>query len=446
VKLVLLGLLALPLGAFAASPYEISLESTEAAALSASATLKAQGLELQASRAQDGEALTYLLPRLSLDAGDQYNTHVASLPFGPGGKALPFGDYNNYSYGVDLNWSIWDSGNAYNLYKALQASEAGKSAEYEAGKRNLRLKARMAYFQTQLMAERARLLADSLSLSQSEAQDISVRLKEGASSRIDSLSANNEVLQRRGEYRQARADLASALRDLFALTGLGSDLDPSVPQVASSSENPPADTEPATLTLKLQSLEASLAELQGAETAQFSPSQPQLAALKFSAEAARKQADALESGYWPKINVGFRASRAYPDGPILTRYQQNQTAVSATWEIFSFGRTKKEVEAQEDIAGAVEERAQALATDLQRDWEKSHDRLKALKDQKELDEQSVTETENLYKLIYNSYQNGSSSLLEVQSASLRALEAKVNLASTQTQMLIELAVESSLSE
>ena len=69
----------------------------------------------------------------------------------------------------------------------------------------------------------------------------------------------------RGLYRSARADLALALRDLFALTGLGSDLDPSVPQDAGSAESPPAETESATLTLRTQSLESSLADLSKAK-------------------------------------------------------------------------------------------------------------------------------------------------------------------------------------
>ena len=181
-------------------------------------------------------------PASSLDASDRYQTHVAQLAVGPG-PALPFGDYNNYSLGVDANWTIWDSGQSYNLYKSLEAGQvAASEAQFEGQKRQIRLQARLAYFPTQLMAERARLMADSLKLSQSEAKDIDLRLKAGASSRIDSLSANNEVLQRRGDYRQARADLASALRDLFAQTGLGADLDPSVPQEASAQDNAPQPT------------------------------------------------------------------------------------------------------------------------------------------------------------------------------------------------------------
>jgi outer membrane protein TolC len=429
-----------------AAAFEINLKSVEDAAFNASSTLKGADLELQAAKSRDEAAWTALWPRLALDASDRYNTEVPEFSVIPKAPKIKFGDNNGYSLGIGATWVLWDSGNAYNLYKSLQALEAGKRADLEASKRQLRLRARLGYFQTQLMAERARLMADSLKLSQSVAMDIELRMKAGASSRIDSLSAKNEVLQRRGDYRQARADLASALRDLFALTGLGSDQDPSLPQEASAQDHAPDDTEAASLSLKLESLEKSLEELQGAESASFNDAQPQLQMAKAAAEAARRQAAALESGHWPRLQVSARSSYDYPDGPVLETIQQNSFAVSATWPLFAFGQVDKQVKEQENLGLAADARAVALTTDLRRDWLKSHDRLKALRDKKLLEEQSVTQTENLYKLIYNAYQNGSSSLLEVQTAELKALESKVRLASTETQMLIELAVLSSLSE
>jgi outer membrane protein TolC len=427
-------------------PFDIDLKSAEAAAFQASSTLKASGFALEAAQSLGDAAFTGLFPRIALDANDRYNTHVTELSIAPGAPPVAFGTNNNYSVGIGATWTFWDSGRTYNLYKALQAGESQYREDFEGEKSLLRLRARVAYFQTQLMAERTRLMAESLQLSQSEAKDIDVRLQAGASSRIDSLSAKNEVLQRRSDYRQARADLASALRDLFALTGLGAGLDPSVPQVEGTSGNPPADTEPATLTLKLQSLESSLDELKDAESAPFNPNQPQLQSLRSAAESAHLQATALESGHWPTLAASARASYDYPDAILPDTIQQNSFAVFATWPLFAFGQVNKQVDAQLALAGGQEALVTARATDLQRDWLKSHDRLKALRDQTALDEQSVTETENLYKLIYNSYQNGSSSLLEVQTASLHALEAKISLASTETQMLIELATLSSLSE
>ncbi|MES2201046.1 MAG: TolC family protein [candidate division FCPU426 bacterium] len=441
----------LAFGLGAASPetgnayFEIDLKGAEDAALQASSSLRASGLDLKASEERSFAAWTYLWPRLALDASDRYNTVVPEVKLNPKGPAVKFGDNNSYSLGVGAAWTLWDSGNAWNLYRSLQAGTTARQAEYQARRRELLLKVRMGYFQAQLMAERTRVLADSLKLAQSQSHDIEVRLKAGASSRIDSLSARNEVLQRRAQYRQSRADLAAALRDLFALTALGDGLDPSVPALAGTSSLP-ADTEAASLSLKMQSLEASLEALQKAEAASFNPELPQLAALKALARAARMQGDALASGHWPRVQLGARASLEYPNGPVLETIQQNSFNVSASWPIFAFGQISHQVKEQEDLAAAADARSTAMATELRRDWLKSHDRLKALKDQKSLDLQAVKETEGLLALVYRSYQNGSSSLLEVQTASLRALETKVRLASTQTQMLIELAVQSSLSE
>jgi outer membrane protein TolC len=445
VRRLILALLCLPHLSEAAEPFELQLAKAEAAALEASNLIHAARSELRAADEKGDQGFSLLWPRLSLDASDRYSTVVPELSLAPNQPKKKFGDHNVYSVGVGALWTIWDSGNAYNLYRGAAALREGKQAELEARQREIRLRARLSYFQTQLMAERARLLADSLKLSQSQAKDIELRLKAGASSRIDALASQNDVLVRRGQYRAARADLALALRDLFALTGLGAEMDPSVPEAAGL-DSAPADTEAATLTLRAQSLESSLAELSPAENAPLNPELPQTRALKAAATAARRQGDAYQSGHWPRIQVSARSSYDYPNGPVLETIQQNSFAVSGTWPIFSFGQVSSQAAEQEALASAAESRALAVSADLRRDWLKSKDRLKALKDQKVLDEQSVAATGSLYKLVYSAYQNGSSSFLEVQSAELKAFESKVRLASTETQMLIELAMLSSLSE
>lgn len=439
-------LLSLPLISHAAAPFELQLAKAEDAALQASNLLKATELELKASTERNDSAYSLLWPRIALDGFDRYNTVVPEFSLVKGAPKQRFGDNNAYSVGLGATWTFWDSGNALNLYRAMGSAKDAKQSEVDGKRREVRLKARLSYFQTQLMAERTRLLADSLRLSQSQAKDIDLRLKAGASSRIDSLASKNDVLVRRGQYRSARADLALALRDLFALTGLGADLDPSVPQEASSADKAPEDTEVATLTLKTQSLESSLSDLSKAENAPINPDLPQLKALKLAAQAARQQGDAYASQHWPKLQASARASVDYPNGPVLETIQQNSFSVSGSWPIFSFGQVSAQVAEQKDLAESAEKKALALASDFRRDWLKSKDRLKSLRDQKALDEESVAATESLYKLVYGSYQNGSSSFLEVQNAELRALESKVRLASTETQMLIELALLSSLSE
>ncbi len=429
-----------------AQTLELGREQVETAALESSSMLRALRAERDAVQARQDVAGTALWPRLAFDANERYVTVVPEFSLNPKAPPVRFGDNQATSVGLGLNWTLWDGGNAFNQSAALRQVNLAKQRESEGRERETRLRARLSYIQVLLASERSRVVADSLRLAQNQARDLDLRLKAGASSRLDYLTARNEVLQKRGLYRQTQADLSAATRDLLALTGLGKDSDPSVPQTEAVALSPPAETKVATLTLRLDSLEKSLDELRVKIGTQVAQAHPQLAVQLAMAESLRKQAAAAGSGHWPSLRAGARASYDYPNGPVLEQIQQNTFTASFNWPLFSFGQEMAQAREQEALAQAADARASQVRSDLSRDWAKSQDRLRSLEEQRELDQSSVGETGQLYTMTYASYQNGSSSFLEVQSAELRALEAKVRKASTEAQILIELSVLSSLSE
>ena len=71
--------------------------------------------------------------------------------------------------------------------------------------------------------------------------------------------------------------------------------------------------------------------------------------------------------------------------------------------------------------------------------------LGSLLDQESVDERSVSETDELSRLVYLSYKAGRSNYLEVQNANLRALESKVSAARTRVQIRIQLSILADLS-
>ena len=83
---------------------------------------------------------------------------------------------------------------------------------------------------------------------------------------------------------------------------------------------------------------------------------------------------------------------------------------------------------------------------MRRDWLKARDSLLSLRAQRELDAVSVRESGELARLTYESYRAGRSTLIEVQSANLRQMEAAVLAARTNAQILLQLAVLRDLSE
>lgn len=445
IKLLALVLMAMSAVAQAAPVQSIKLNQAEQAALAASSQLKSLRAELAAAQDKEAAAFGAVLPKLSADGNWRYLTSVPGFHLTPGGPVTQFGDHHNYSVGLGVNWALFDMG-AWQAWKALESVRGARFEEAALAERQLRLKVRLAYFQTQLAGEKVRLLANGLKLAQAQARDIALRLKNGASSRLDALSSKNDVLTHRGLLRQARADLAGALSDLFTLTGLGEGADLTAPLDMQVSADPPADVEPPSFVLKSESLESSLAALRGAEDKALNPDHPQLKAFAEMAESSRHMAAAAQSGYWPRIQAGARASYDYPNGPLQEQVQQNTFTVGAVWPLFSFGQTGKQVKEQQDLALSQESKQVLALSELKNAFQKSRSRLAALKAQRSLDRQSVDASDQIYSLTYSSYRNGGARYLEVESSQAKALETKIRLAQTETQMLIELALLSSLTE
>jgi outer membrane protein TolC len=431
---------------------ELGLKDVERAALENSASLRAAANDLDSAGYRSWAAMTAMLPRLSLDGTWRYQTEVPSLQLSfprplKSPPAIPFGDHTNYSAGATVNWNLFDSGVSCSLWRSAQALERARGEELKAGRNEMRLRARLAYFQAQLASEQARLLAEDLKLTQNRDQDMRLRFSAGDSSRIDALAARNEVLLSKGRFRQAQLELSGALRDLLALTGLGASLDPSLPEDLRSEEaGLPQGLGRATLALKMDGLQDSLLKLKDAEKAALDNDQPRLAELRELVEAAQKQADAAGAGHWLKVQASGRASLDYPDGPVLENVWQKTAFVSATLPIFSFGQTYALTGAEQKSAQAARERETQAHTDLRRDWLKARDQLASLNDLKALYAESVKETAELYRLVYDAYRNGSSSFLEVQDAAVKALQAKVQAARVDAQILIQLAILDSLGE
>lgn len=442
----LLGLLLAP--ALGAQPHlRLTLDESEQAAVAASQTLQAARLDAAAAKQREQTASAYLLPRLSLDGNYRYVAEVPSVQLSPKAPAIPFGDNNNYSLGLTATWDIFGGLGTWRLWQMATEQRKAKEAEALYQEQALRLRTRLAYFQTQLVATQVRLYADALNLAQSQDNDLALRLKAGTSSRIDALSASNEELERRAAFRIAQGDLAASLRELFALTGLHKDADVSNPVEEAVGQSLPAKVQAPTVAVVLDPSDSLLGRLAPAEKAAFDPSvNPRLRALLAQVEAARRGADAAFAGHYPKGSISGRWSEDYPNGPILETVDQKSFSANLSVPLYSFGAVSGQVDEQVDLANAAQARSVAATTDLERDWLKSHDRLAALKAQREIQAQAAQQSSDLQQLVYKAYKVGGSTFLEVQNSSVRSLQAGLALAITETQILIELADLAALTE
>jgi outer membrane protein len=324
-----------------------------------------------------------------------------------------------------------DFGSTRKLVGGAEALKVSKEAEKHLINRQILLAARLAYFKIQLRAEQQRLVTDSLKLAKSQHRDIQNRKNIGSSNRIDLLAAHKEVLNLKLQSRQLQSDLSSDLRDIYALIGLNeSPLAPS-----------PGEIDP------IQKSWVALGKYEDAQFNENALSQHPLVKMHAAAaESLRLTSESFRANTLPKLSLFLKTSIDYPNGPILENINQNTVGLTLSMPIYEGGRSSSDAAEKQNLAVASDNRREQARIDIYRDWQKAKDQLKGLRDKREIHDDSVRESIERAKLVYGSYRAGRSSFLEVQSANLHALEAKVQATTNDVQILIQLAYLASISE
>jgi outer membrane protein TolC len=173
---------------------------------------------------------------------------------------------------------------------------------------------------------------------------------------------------------------------------------------------------------------------------------PSIQAINELAESAKHAEDSAASGLWPKFQVSAKSSIDYPNGPVLESFNQNYAGVSMSWPLFENNMTRNVSKEKDNLKNSTLEMKNQAASDLKRDWDKTLDQMNNLFLQKELNSQIASESEELSGIVYESYRAGSLTYIEVQDANYKLLEAKIALARTKVQILLNLALLASMSE
>ncbi|MCM2276717.1 MAG: TolC family protein [Oligoflexia bacterium] len=394
----------------------LELKEAEQKALERSPRLAASRAEAQAAREQADAAGSALFPRLTLEANYRYVSEIPRLAVGPTG--LSFGAHDNVSIGPQLSYSLWDGGTARAGWNSVRKLSEAREEDLRQARLQVRLAARAAYFRVQLGCQELKLVSESLKLAESQERDIRNRFKAGAASRVDTLAAHREALSLQMKYRQARAELASSLRELAAIID---------------------EALPAPDVLVVDSQAKSLQELSPSEPRALSANHPQLQAQLRLSEAQTLAADGHRGERWPRILLTGKSSYDTPNGPIQEWVWQNTAGVSLSLPLFEASRAASLASQKSAEALAAEKRAEQLRTDLERDWAKARLQLESAREQRELSQAAAREAAEIAELIYASYKAGRTNFLDVQSANNRVLEARVQLARIQAQILTETA-------
>lgn len=427
-----------------ANPVSLDLATVERETLAHSPRLASTRETAQSAAEQAGAQRSRLWPVVGLDGSYRYLTEVPTFQASPLSPSIEMGDHTNYSFGPSINWLAWDSGAIQNTAKGLTQQASARTQEVHSIEDQLLLTARWDLFQVQGTAERLRLLAEALRLAQAQREDVGLRTKAGAASRQDLLQAETEVLSRRREFREAQTAFAGALRNLFALMGTKDPFDLSRPLPEDLAAHRPKDVPSPSLTLVLSSPNTLRATFAPAADRPFDPARPEIMSLKLQADAARSSARAVRAGHWPTLQLAAKSSRDYPNGPVQQEINQNQVGAVARWSLFEGGRVIREVQAQESLARATEERRRQREEDLHRDWQRAREQLAGFMEEEIINRESIEQRRRLAELIYDTYKLGRATFLEVQAANLGLVQAQVQSVKNEVDILSQLALLASL--
>lgn len=435
---------ALPAETTAPGRLKLSLADLMDRAFRNSPKLEAARLSYESAKNEAGSLGASEFPRLGLTGNYFYQTYVPAFSLNPNAPAVNFGEANNWSAWATLNWNLWDFRSQHNMANSATAASQSEEQMAQATERQVRLAVRLAYFQTQVALEQVRLFGDSLKVAQAQYADIQKQARFGTASRMDQLSSHQEVLNYERQFRQAQANLAQSLRDLFDLVGEKEPADFAVPLDGRMENALPDGIGAPTVWLSMDSEKDSMDSLRQEAAVPPDDNVPQLKTYAYLADSSRFAAEAVHSELFPKITVSAQAGYENPDGPILTTVQQNIVSVSASMPLFDWGQILQDSDSKHKQSEAYLKNLDQAKSDLWRDWSKAKDALSSLEYQRTLNDTAVSETQELSRLTYGAYRAGTVRFLEVETANFQALNAKIQAVDNDLQMLMQLSVLSSL--
>lgn len=386
-----------------------------------------------------------MFPKLSLEGSYRHLSEVPTLSF-PGGQKIQLTDNKSYSIGPELRYSVFKGGSDYYSWKSVQANARSLRLQENVIRRQQRMAAELAFFQTQLAAEQVRLLVESYKVEWEQYRDIKTRFEAGSAAKVDLLSARQQTLTRQRQLLNARAALAVALREVTRLSGLGQNIEPKLPLDGRTLRPLPENVQEGSVILNIAAPSSTVEDATPLLEAAFDQSHPTVGSLLEMVQASKWAAKSLERGRWPELTLLGRISRDYPNGPIQETITQKTIGGNLSFPLFTGGALYYNAKSKQTEAEAKDHERSQAAKDLLATYLKARDQAWILREERALNAATIHDTEELAKLQYESYKAGRARYLDVEDANLRVLEAKTEAANTDVRLLIQLATLESLSD
>ncbi len=418
--------------------FRMTLSEAEKAALDQSHHIAAQQANFAQAQATAKSQGAKRFPSLSLEGSTRFASKVGevNMPI-PGTPPVQIGDHYSWSVGPVLEWVAFDAGSIAKNAESLRRIADSESDNLASVERRTLQNVRLAYVAVQLALEQLRLVSESLHLARAQYRDVSLKSNAGSASKLDLVTAHQEVVDRERDFQEAQTELAVRVRELIAITGqeqYAGAITPIGKGIGRSDGSLPAD-----LAVEVDPISRTLADfMQRARPETPVESHPSVTAADKKREAAIVASKSVRSQHWPKVSVLARSTYEYPNFGELVRVQQNALTLGLRMPLLDWGLISQQAKSEQFKAKVAEEQRNQTIQDLTRDLAQALDRIELLKARRVTSASAVRDATEAARLVYESYQAGLLTFLEVQRANTRALMEKVESARTDATLVSQI--------
>ncbi|MBF0311971.1 MAG: TolC family protein [Oligoflexia bacterium] len=401
----------------------IDLEQGLQAATAYSQKIESQEQSYQSALARGRSLRADYFPQFSLDGQYRWVDHIPSVTLpAPLNKTVEMGNHSNYSAGINLHYLVTDFGQT---SKGIDSAKAEAEAERE-NKRlsadELTLSLKKVYYKLIFQTSQLRSLLDAWELAHDQERDMERRFRSGSSSLLDYTTATKDTLSFKLKFLQTQTEFSFTLQDWLALTGetlAVEKLRSPLPQELSTRPKKLPSRPSLAVTFSSPTLAASTTSMRLTDFQH--PSLLQLEQLKL---AQKLKAESMERSYFPRLSLGARTSLEYPDGGKKESYHQNSIFLTVSMPLWDGGKRSNLLESTYALERSFAAKKENLTRELQDTSRKMQQLLLQLQEQAQVAKEGTKDAKRLATLTYQSYLNGKTNYLQVQSANLKVLEWK----------------------
>ncbi len=314
---------ALPSGARAEAALPVvtgplSLEDALKLALQYGVPLRRAREDQEIARGRRKEALSEVLPRVSVAGEYDRLDREFTVDFdGPGGEApVNFTYLDNYSLGLLVEQPLFRAGRGVAAIRAAQYYDMFTDETLRGAVQQTLFDATQAYYYAMLAREQVRVLEASLQLAEAQFKDTETKKKYGVASEFNVLRADVEVSNAKAQLIRARNDLDFAWSDLFRVLGV--------------SQNSAVE-----LTQKLER-DSTIPVFEESRATAFD-NRPEISAAALVVKLQEQKLKVLRSEYWPTFDAFYSFRYAKPDPVDTFVYDWGSTwsaGILMRWNVF----------------------------------------------------------------------------------------------------------------